>query len=400
MRTSLATVLVLAAMPSVIHSGLDQDRGSAGPAPPAAGTCQTTTSGGHHPYFEQLVARGDCWKANALRTQALIDAVSHQGPNKWVTYDAATDAARAVIPAFIAVGLPPIATVAHDRVTFSSALSGRQKNFFISLRGIKIDDEILTVIRPARFGEQFADNDTSVLVNRGQFGTAQAAHAPDATVQISQNNLLNQLRVPLGTADGHTYLITWDARYDSSYLGNDLNAGAVGHKEFQLAAGRNGIWLETRVRADGTDGTGKTVLDRTKYVALIDGRYYADKSATFSGMMKLGTIQPQAARFFVRANVWTRFWWLIDQRADDYDRATLWVADETTTPVKVFDGLMVNAREDPSGVRTIASWWAELNTSYDLYRGAERDLVSWVRNFAALRNPGEVTALLVKPSKP
>jgi len=125
-----------------------------------------------------------------------------------VTYDAATDAARAVIPAFIAVGLPPIATVAHDRVTFSSALSGRQKNFFISLRGIKIDDEILTVIRPARFGEQFADNDTSVLVNRGQFGTAQAAHAPDATVQISQNNLLNQLRVPLGTADGHTYLIT------------------------------------------------------------------------------------------------------------------------------------------------------------------------------------------------
>jgi hypothetical protein len=398
MRTYLATALVLAMVPAVIHSGLDQDRGSAGPAP-AAGICQSTTSGGHHPYFEQLVARGDCWKANALRTQALIDAVSHKGPNTWVTYDAATDAARAVIPAFIPVGLPRIATVGHDRLTFSSALSGRQKNLFIGRRGIKVDDEILTVIRPARFGDQFADNDTSVLVNRGQFGTAQPAHPPDATVQISQNNLLNQLRVPLGTADGNTYLITWDARYDSSYLGNDLNADAVGHKEFQLSAGRNGIWLETRVRADGTDGTGKTVLDRTKYVALIDGRYYADKSATFSGMTKVGTIQPQAARFFVRANVWTRFWWLIDQRADDFDRATLWVADETTAPVKVFDGLMVNAREDPSGVRTIAFWWAELNTSYDLYRGAERDLVSWVRNFAALRNPGDVTPLLVRPTK-
>ena len=70
MRIHLATILVLAAIPAVIHSGLAQDRGSAGPAPPAARTCETTAGGGHHPYFEQLVARPDCWKANALRRPA------------------------------------------------------------------------------------------------------------------------------------------------------------------------------------------------------------------------------------------------------------------------------------------------------------------------------------------
>jgi hypothetical protein len=49
MRTYLATALVLAVMPAVIHSGLDQDRGSTGPAP-AAAISQSTRGGGHHPF--------------------------------------------------------------------------------------------------------------------------------------------------------------------------------------------------------------------------------------------------------------------------------------------------------------------------------------------------------------
>jgi hypothetical protein len=355
-------------------------------------------AGDPNAYFNALTSRGDTWTANSLRSQALIDGVSAYKPNPWVTYDSAQDAAKAVIPPF--VGFVSTASVGADRITFSRALTYNEKNAMAKLRGLRVDNEIMTVINYTTFGQQFADGDTSVIVNRGQFGTAVASHAPGATSYLSQNSLMDQLRVPLGTSDGNRYLFTWDTRYDTSYLGYDLNTLPVSHKEFQLTAGKNTIWLETQTRADGDDGIGKVSgFDRATHVAVISGRYYADAAAgsTYSGLTNTGEIQPQAGRFFVRANVWTRFWWLIDQRAGDYDYCTLWVSDENTPPVKIFDNMALNARLDGSGVGTIAMWWLEQNTSYDLYRGSTRDLVSWTRNFVALRNPGDVTPLLLQP---
>jgi hypothetical protein len=362
---------------------------------PLVGTL--SAAGDPNAYFNALIVRGDAWKSNSLRNQTLIDNASTAKPNPWITYDASQDAAKAVIPPFVA--FVTIASVGPDRITFSRALTTYEKNLMAKTRGLRVDNDIMTVMSWTTFGDQFADADTSLLVNRGQFGTAVSTHAPGATAYLSQNNLLYQARVPLGTADGNTYLITWDVKYDSSYLGNDVNVNAVGHKEFQLAAGARGggIWLETRTRADSADGIGKTTLDRTQYVSLIDGRYYADASATYSGLTSTDTIRPQAGRFYVQANVWTRFWWFIEQRANDYDVATLWVADEVTDPVKIFDGLRVNARADANGVATIGSWWFEQNTSYDLYRGSTRDLVTWTRNFVALQNPGDVSSLLLRP---
>jgi hypothetical protein len=342
-------------------------------------------------YFNALVARADHWTSNSLRSQSLIDSVSSVKPNSWVTYDATQDAAKATIPPFMDVGLR-IASVGSDRVTFNRALTTAEKNLFIQYRGLRIDNEVVTVMRWYTFGEQFPD-DSSVLVARGQFGTAAAPHATGATALISQNNLLSYLNVPLGTEDGRRYLFTWDVRYDSSYLGTDIHPSAVGHKEFQFTSGnRSGVWLETRIRPDGIDGMGKVGLDRSQFVALIDSRYYGNEWG--SAVRMPDPLQPQSARFYVRANKWTRFWWLVDQRANDYDLVTLWVADEDTNPVKIFNALPINTQGTTPSIR---SWWLEQNTSYDLYRGATRDLVSYVRNFIALRDPGDVSPLLVRP---
>jgi hypothetical protein len=341
-------------------------------------------------YFNALMARADYWKSNSLRSQTLIDSVSSVKPNSWVTYDATQDAAKAVIPPFIDMGFR-IASVGSDRITFNRALTTAEKNLFVQYRGLQIDSEVVSVIRWYTFGEQFPD-DSSVRVARGQYGTSAVPHAAGTPALLSQNNLLSYLNVPLGTEDGRRYLFTWDVRYDSSYLGTDNNPAAVGHKEFQFTSGdRGGIWLETRIRPDGIDGMGKIGLDRSQYVALIDSRYYGTSMGT---LVSPDSLKPQAARFYVRANKWTRFWWLIEQRASDYDQVTLWVADEDTNPVKIFDALPLNTQ---GTIPSVKSWWFEQNTSYDMYRGAPRNLVSYVRNFLALRDPGDVSPVLVRP---
>jgi hypothetical protein len=136
-------------------------------------------------------------------------------------------------------------------------------------------------------------------------------------------------------------------------------------------------------------------LDRTQQVAVVRGRTYVSTiGQAGSTMTDEDPIKPQAARFIIRGNVWTRFWWYIDQRSSDFERATLWISDETTAPVKVFDGVTMSVGGTPP---TISSWWFEQNTSQDRYRGARRDLVSWVRNFVALQDPADVTSLLLPP---
>jgi hypothetical protein len=350
-------------------------------------------------YFNAMTARSDHWKSTSLRTQPLIDSVSLIKPNQWVTYDASFDAAKAVIPAFMDIGLRlgPALAPSADRIVLDKPLTQANKNLLIANRGIRVGNEIMTVHIPGNvWGTQFPD-DLTLLVQRAQFGTSAGSHAGGAMASISQNNLLSYLRVPLGTEDGNTYLFTWDVRYGKSYLGTDLVPRTIGRKEFHLTRGPKGsVWLETRVRPEGQDGLGKMSLDRTKVHALIDARHYDNDIVTAPGsnVTSIDSLKPQVGRFVVKTEKWTRFWWFVDQRANDYDYFTLWVADEDTEPVKIFDGLTLRTQGDPN---TIFSWWFQLNTSADIYRGATRDLVSHVRNFVALRNPAGVQSLLLRP---
>ena len=56
------------------------------------------------------------------------------------------------------------------------------------------------------------------------------------------NTVPNNVELPLGTSDGHTYLFTWDAYWTDSYL----NSGLTNHKTFNFISG--GVWLEPGAR--------------------------------------------------------------------------------------------------------------------------------------------------------
>jgi hypothetical protein len=85
---------------------------------------------------------------------------------------------------------------------------------------------------------------------------------------------------------------------------------------------------------------------------------------------------------------------LIEQRADDWDLVSLWVADEHTDPVLIIDRrqLRVNAA---GGVE---SFWFEYNTSSHARPGLP-ERVGYVRNLVMLRNANDVPALLQRPVK-
>jgi hypothetical protein len=110
-------------------------------------------------------------------------------------------------------------------------------------------------------------------------------------------------------------------------------------------------------------------------------------------------VTPQAGRYLVLPNRWIRTFVFLDQRPGELDRLSMWVADETTPPVLIFDNRTVSVRGTPP---TVAQFWVELNTSQDDYRGSLAPLVSYVRNFVALKDVGSALPFLQQPgaSKP
>ncbi len=159
----------------------------------------------------------------------------------FVTYDSHVDAAKVVIPAFLSPGF---------NTTLASAMTASETHIvpsgwasYVIGRQVKIDSEIMVVTA--------YDADAVVprgfQVARAQYGTVAVPHAVGADLAIAANSLPNQLRPPLQTTDGHTYMFTWDALYTSSFL----NTGLAGNKTFQFTSAGEKIWLEVKTRMDG-----------------------------------------------------------------------------------------------------------------------------------------------------
>jgi hypothetical protein len=364
-----------------------------------------------HAYFDEMVARPDHWKSFSLRdhAQMLAYRISERRPLA-VTYDPQNDtdphrqdAAKVVIPAFdpmafaeLAVPIGPddsaIVLTATD-----AALSGAMTN----QRALKVGDEVMLVVRqpssPIRNG--------TVNVVRGQHGTTAEAHASGVPVYPSTNSLLNILRLPMGTADGHTYLVTWDAFFTSSFLfaahGNNI------YKTFQLVS--DNIWFEVRTPFNG--GFRRNVppgFDPTIHISAVDVRTYNRIGGTttyvpvpqtpnqrgFAGPLVTddAPVSPQVGHFIVHPNRWTRFWVLIDQRANDYDPVSLWVADEQQNAVKILDKIPLSVRP-----RNIEWFWLEYNSSTNPIVPGRQAMVSYVRNVVMLRDVANPTSVLQRP---
>jgi hypothetical protein len=90
-------------------------------------------------------------------------------------------------------------------------------------------------------------------------------------------------------------------------------------------------------------------------------------------------------------NRWTRLWWLIDQRGNDWDPASFWIGDAVQGVVQLLDGIKVSVRlHTGRGRRMIESMYLEYNTSDTVGVDIPTDhapFVAYVRNGVVLQDP-------------
>lgn len=367
-------------------------------------------------YFDALITRSDFWKGYSLRPQVGAPITSpyyekqldrpmnggYQNGNSapiYITYDSTVDAAKVDMPPWPSVS--GISLASNINSTDSRIIPSKWASYSIG-RQIKIDNEVMTVTA----FDPSTVTPRGVTVSRGQYGTTSSLHNIGATLYVSTNSLGNQLRLPLNTADGNTYLFTWDVKFTASFL----QTGLAGNKTFQFTSGGDSIWLEVKTRMDGgTEVSRPPQFDKTQNVGGIDVRSYnlpggntdwnlTDGRYLGPTVTKNTPIEPQVGTFALFPNRWTRYWLRIEQRVNDYDYFDLWVADELQNPVLLYNRIPVSVRPMDFSIN---KFWLEYNDSQEylpLGRTTDfRSLTSFVRNFAALKNPGDVSALLLRP---
>lgn len=327
----------------------------------------TYGSGSPHDYFNMLKAQPEHWRSYSLRDPIQLTQYKQTSSRReWVTYDPSMDAAKVVIPTFDEDW--PYATLATAiDATQTTITLAVWHSMFIKWRIIRIDGEamLISAINSAA---------RTLTVSRGRYGTTATPHATGSSIYVGTNSLLNQIRVPVDAASGAGYLITWDAMWTPSYQGILMS-----HKAFQLSNPNDSIHLETQTRFTGEYSTG---FNAATDVASVTLRSY--------GATAMDPVTPKVGQFIIKPNRWTRFWIHVPLNTG-LDPVSMWVADEATNPVKVYDTRSLD-------LWAFSKFWLEFNTSTDTFvRGNIRDYVSYVRNVAVLKNVPSVTPFLVKP---
>ena len=209
--------------------------------------------------------------------------------------------------------------------------------------------------------------------------------AAKVVITTEGNSLRNQVRPPMGTEEGHSYLVTWDAWFGDEYRWE--RGGIPQQKTFQFSSG--GIWFEIQTRFN---------LGKGGHIGQVTARGYnrhgrdVSRDVAFGPNVTDRNPLPMVGEFIISPERWTRYWALIEQRKGDYDLVSLWVADEQTDPVHVLDRLQLKAADG-----TIDRFYLEYNTSTSEIREGRPELVSYVRNLVMLRDVANPTALMVRP---
>lgn len=218
-------------------------------------------------------------------------------------------------------------------------------------------------------------------------------------------SLPNQLRLPIGTTDGTSTLITWDAWFGAEF--RYANTAIGNYKTFQFASPKTRIWFEVRTRFSLEEGGNRRQSRSAKgpaiaraampgdYIGMVDARAYGKKGEMQLGpnVTKPAPLSPMAGSFTIRPETWTRYWVLFEQHAGDWDLVSLWVADENNDPVRLLD------RRQLTVDKSVDEFWLEYNTSSNQRPKGRGPLVAYARNVAMLRNVQDVPALLKRPVK-
>jgi hypothetical protein len=380
---------------------------------------------GAHPYFEMLAKHPAFYKAYSLRDPKQLASRSAGGLHAFscdtatadqaFRYDATLDAAKAAIPAFaepdVCKGHPltqPMAAStsgAAEVITLFDVTSV----YYPVPRTIKIENELLKLrlCTPAEGGDgvrPFVDAQNTLCVIRGQYGTAAVAHPIGVKPKVSTNQMANYLRLPIGSQDGNSYVITWETRFDASYLG--IGTWDTGQKTFQGTGGGDTKLFEPKLLFTGGGADG---FDAAQHIGIVDGRAYnqpntgeatwdvTDGNTTGPRITLDPTIlRPRDGTFIVKPNEWTRWWIRVTQRANDWDSFDMWVASESAPAVQVYKDVPLSVSQGKE-LQSLGSFWFAFGNSNDLWlRGDLRDIVAHVRNWAVLKT-SDMTGLLVQP---
>jgi len=344
-----------------------------------AGLATSLLAADAHAYFNALVANAAHWKSYSLRSQQQLDKYkqsSSAAPG--VTYDPDSDtftkpqdAAKVTVPAF---QVNSALASSIDNNDTAVTVTYRNSNYGTN-NHIRVDSEIMKI--------QSVSGST-LTVTRGAFGTAPTAHTAGARVGINNYSLLNQVWLPMGTADGHTYVTTWDAWYSKELQRQSSGLSSWKNYQFRrMVSSGPAIWFEVRTRFDLGGGTD---------IGAVDVRGYGGLGPNVTKDLPLS---PQAGTFLIKPETWTRYWMQIEQRANAWDLMTLWVADETRGPVKMIDRLEMESAN--SGNATVHSFQLEFNTSTTRMTVLHDDLIAYVRNVVMLQDYGDPSNLLVRP---
>lgn len=367
--------------------------------PPIGGT--------DHSYFDSLIQRSDLFKAYSLRPSVGSNISSPyynnqlEGPalggyavsngTKWVTYNPThdtdprrQDAAKVTIPTWnpTVFGVVSIAlnssteslTISNPVVPLNSAMSNSV--------ALKIDNEVVKVVRPA--GSTITD---TVQILRGQNGTTPASHSAGASVYRGTTSLLNILKLPINSIEGHSYLITWDAWLGAEF---DQDLSGLGtYKHYQIGT-HNTRWLEVRSRfaIANSANSGVATVDARGY---LNGRTWADAFGPSVPVGQDGTL-PAVGTFAVQPETWTRYWLWVDHRANNYDLVSLWAADVNQNPTQLLSNLELQLYPF-----NIDKFWMEFNTSFNLIPSTRIDLTAYIRNFVVLKDTPNPTSIFQRP---
>jgi hypothetical protein len=332
-------------------------------------------AGDAHAYFNALVTNAAHYKSYSLRDQAQLErykacnscpvSVTY-GPNT-DTFTKPQDAAKVTVAAWN-LGSALVSSIDSDdtSITLTSKTSS-----YIAGAAIKVDNEVMRIQ---------AISTLTFTVERGAFGTSRANHSAGTRISINNHSLDNQVWLPMGTSDGHSYITTWDAWYPKEL--QKQYSGLSTWKTYQFRRQMsNGpaIWFEIRTLFSEGGSTD---------IGGVDVRGYGGLGPNVTNDQPLS---PQAGKFMIKPETWVRYWMMMEQRAGAYDVMHVWVADENRDPVKIIDRLQMEVGT------SIPSFQLEFNTSTGRMTVLHDDLVTYVRNVVMLQDYGDPSNLLIRP---
>lgn len=208
----------------------------------------------------------------------------------------------------------------------------------------------------------------------------------------------NQVRMPIPPAPGQSLLVTWDAWFGKEWRMESQGSGT--YKQFQFSS-NDRIWTEIRSRFDQAQ--------KTSAIAMVDVRSYGQTEAGRSdgpffrtlgpNVVENQPLAPQIGQFAIAPETWTRYW-VYFRPAGEWYEFSVWVADETRDPVRLFNGLQMKPNPN-DGSNYWNKFWLEYNTSFEGSRmpPGRGPLVGYARNVVMLRGVANPLPLLVRPAK-